>query len=117
MVNSNTDNLVAGTTQLVTDSVTIASGAALTRGAVLGKVTADGKYKLSASAASDGSETAYAVLAEDVDASSTDVAGAAVYIKGEFNENALNFGAGHTADSVKPQLRTVGIFVKTAVKA
>ena len=113
----NPDNLIAGTTQLVTDSVTIASSAALVRGAVLGVITSGGKYILSATAAGDGSETAYAVLAEDADASGGDVTGVAVYIKGEFNENALSFGVGHDAASVKPQLRAVGIFTKSAVTA
>ena len=110
------DNLIAGSTQIVTGSVTIAIGEVVTRGAVLGVVTADGKYKLSASAAVDGSEVAYAGLAEDVDATAGD-ATAVVYVKGEFNENSLSFGTGHDATTVKPELRTVGIYIKTAVKA
>lgn len=111
------DNLIAGTTQVVSDIVTIGQSASLKRGAVLGKITTGGKYILSASAASDGSQTPYAILAEDVDATSADVTNVAVYIKGEFNENALSFGTGHTASSVKASLRDAGIYVKSAVKA
>ena len=111
------DNLVAGTTQLVTDSVTIASGENIVRGAVLGKVTADGKFKVSLAAANDGSETANVIAAQDADASEGDVTNVVVYIKGEFNANALTFGTGHDAASVKPQLRDVGIYIKSAVSA
>lgn len=109
------DNLVAGDTQLVTDSVTIVSGQNIVRGAVLGKITTGGKFALSLSTASDGSETPYAVAAEDVDASGGDVTNVAVYIKGEFNAGALTLGTGHTADTAKNGLRAVGIYVKNAV--
>ncbi len=109
------DNLVAGSTQLVTDTVIVASSAALVRGAVLGKITSGGKLILSATGAGDGSEVANAILAEDCDASGGDVSGVVVYVKGEFNENELTFGTGHDATTVKPQLRDLGIFTKSAV--
>jgi len=118
------DNLIAGTTQTVTDVVTIAQGAALKRGAVLGKITDGGKYVLSATlqsdgttAVSDGSEIPYAILAQDCDASGGDVTNVAVYVKGEFNENVLSFGNGHDASSVKAPLRDAGIYIKSAQKA
>ena len=111
------DNLIAGTTQLVSRAVTVAAGASLPRGAVLGKITADGKYKLSDSVSRDGSETPSVVLAEPVDASAADVTHAAVYVKGEFNENALTFGSGITADSARDDLRGVGIYIKSTVGA
>jgi len=110
------DNLIAGTTQIVTDSVTIASGDNLTRGSVLGAVSADGKFKLSDDAATDGSETPVAILAQDTDASAGDVKEVAVYVKGEFNENQLVFGGSHTPDSVRTALNGRGIFLKTPVK-
>lgn len=108
-------NLIAGDTQLVSDSVTVASGQVFVRGAVLGKVDADGKFVVSESDASDGSEAPYAVAAEDVDATSADVTGVPVYIKGEFNARALTLGTGHTADTAKEGLRAVGIYVKDTV--
>jgi len=118
------DNLIAGTTQTVTDIVTVASGEVLSRGSVLGKVTADGKYVLSTTVAADGttaitdgSETPYVILAEDCDATAGDVTNVAVYVKGEFNENVLNFGNGHDASTVKAPLREVGIYIKSAQKA
>jgi len=109
------DNLVAGDTQLVTDSVTIVSGQTIVRGAVLGKITADGKFVLSLTGSSDGSEVPYAIAAEDIDASGGDVTNAAIYIKGEFNANALTLGTGHTATTAKDGLRAVGIYVKETV--
>ena len=109
------DNLIAGDFPLVTVQVTIASGAgAQPRGAVLGKVTATGKYIRSLSAASDGSETPRAILAQDVDATSGDVV-ATAYIKGEFNERALTIGTGHTADSIRDALADKGIILRKSV--
>ena len=53
--------------------VTIASGAGvLDIGTVLGKVTASGKWKAHTNGASDGTETAAAVLLQKVDATSAD---------------------------------------------
>lgn len=68
-------------------------------------VVAEGtKYAKSASAAADGSETPRAILAQDADATSADVE-AEVYVRGDFSENALTFGTGHTADTVREALR------------
>lgn len=116
------DNLIAGTTQTVTDVVTVAQGTALKRGAVLGKITDGGKYTLSATTSggndvTDGSQTPYAILAQDCDASDADATHVAVYVKGEFNENVLSFGEGHDASTVKAPLRDVGIYIKSAQKA
>lgn len=60
------------------DEVTIAAGADLTVGAVLGKITASGKYVLSAPGAADGSQTPVAVLITDAAAAAADVTGAIV---------------------------------------
>lgn len=111
----NPDNLLAGDFDRETRTVTIVSGtAALTRGAVLGRVTASGKYNLSLAAAGDGSEVPEAILAEDADASAADVE-APVYLTGTFNEDAITIGTGHTADSIRQGLRDKGIFLKTVV--
>ena len=97
-------------------AVTIASGQNLVRGAVVGRVTADGKYKLSAAAAGDGSEVARGVVAVDVDATAGDTEGQ-LFVFGEVNQDSLVFGAGHDADSVREDLRAVGIFLKPVVSA
>jgi hypothetical protein len=108
------DSLVIGE-DLVTDSVTLASGQNIVRGAVLGKVTATGEYVLSLSASTDGSEVPYAIAVDAVDATAAAVTNVAVYIGGEFNESALTLGTGHTVASVKADLRNAGIYIKSAV--
>jgi len=108
------DQLIAGVFPLVTEPITIASGAGiLPRGTVLGKITASGKYIKSASAASDGSQVPSAVLVDGVDATAADVVGAGAYFAGEFNSNALTLGAGWTVATVGAALRSLSIFVKT----
>ena len=106
------DNLIAGEYPRVARVVTIASGANLAQGALLGKITASGKFKLSASAATDGSEVPDAILAEAANATAADVQ-AVVYFSGEFNESALSLGAGHTLVSIKAGLRDRNIYLRT----
>ncbi|MBK8909246.1 MAG: head decoration protein [Rhodospirillales bacterium] len=57
------------------ETVTLKSGTNFALGAVLGKLTADGKYTLSPASGADGSETAVAVLLEAVDATAADQTG------------------------------------------
>lgn len=103
------DKLLAGNSHLlVTRQITLISGQNLTRGAVLGKITASGKYNLSLSAAGDGSQTPDLILAEDTDASDGDVVTIA-YERGDFNQNALTLGTAHTVDSIREGLRDKGI--------
>ena len=97
---------------VVIDSVTVAAGENLTRGTVVGLLTTGGKAKKSDSAATDGSQEPYAVLASDAAAASADVV-VPVYLTGEFNAAALTFGGTDTADTRKAALRNIGIFVKT----
>lgn len=71
-----------------------------------------GKYKLSVAAAVDGSATPRAVLAEDVDATAADKE-AMAYTTGDFAEEALTLGAGHTVASIRDALHDRGIFLKS----
>lgn len=75
-----------------------------------------GKCKLSNSVATDGSEIPYAVLLEDIDASSADKT-APVGLEGEFNSNFMTFGGSDTAATRKDALRAIGIYLKTGVAA
>lgn len=110
------DRLIAGDYPVVTRTETLLSGQSLTRGALLGKITADGKLTLSLSASSDGSQTPYAILADDVDATAGDkICG--IYLSGEFDESQVVFGAGHTADSARAALRDANIYLKAALPA
>ena len=105
------DRLFAGDLKRESVKRTLLSGENVTRGAVLGIVTASGKYRLSASGAVDGSEVPDAIAAEDADASSGDT-DVLIYRTGEFNEAALTLGTGHTVASISQGLRERGIFLK-----
>ena len=102
------DNLIAGEFPRVVRLATV-SGGNLKRGAILGKITSNGKCVLCVAAATDGSKDVYAVLAEDVDASSEDKQ-AVAYLTGEFNKTALKANA--EIDTLIPKLRAKSIFVK-----
>jgi len=110
------DNVIAGDFPLVTDQVTLLSGENLSRGSVLGKVTASGKYKLCDVLASDGSEAPKVVLVNDTDASGGDAANTPVYLTGEFNQNAIGLGGTTSAAAVKDALRDLSIFLKDSVQ-
>lgn len=110
------DKLVAGLTQLVSETVVLSAGTAYKRGMVLGRVTASGKLALSLSAAADGSQAPYGICVDDFDATAADSYGG-VYVKGEFNQNALILGAGQTLAGIHDALRAAGIFLKPSVPA
>lgn len=103
------DQLIAGTLQLVTDTGII-TGGVYKRGAVLGVVTASGKYKLSVKTATDGSEAPAAILVDDVDASTTDQNGG-LYLMGEFNQNRIIFDNSWAIPALKTALRPLAIFL------
>jgi hypothetical protein len=109
-----TRTLFAGTEiPAMTTSVTLAAGqGVLKAGAVIGKVTADGKYKLVDKAAADGSQVASMVLAEEVDTTGGDVI-AVAYTSGLFNYDALYVAAGDTVAGHKEELRNGNIYYKT----
>lgn len=107
------------------DVVTVNDAAATLRvGAVLGKVTATGKYKLVSGDATDGSEIAAAVLIADGLGLSGDIALSAntdtkvlVLSRGPVivADDALQLGANADADEVAAQLKALGILVEAAV--
>ncbi|BCD61745.1 head decoration protein [Nitratiruptor phage NrS-5] len=104
------DNLIVGG-DVVTDGAVLEAGQNLKRGAVLGKVDATGELKLSDDAATDGSQSVYAILNEDCDASGG-AKRCAIIIAGEVNANSLIFGGNHTAASTKDAFRDLGIYLK-----
>lgn len=96
------------------DNVTIVSGQDLAAGAVLGKITASGKYAAYDNTASDGTETAAGVLYAAVDASSADATGVAILRDAEVNTNQIGWAAndatGITAGTA--DLKALGILVR-----
>lgn len=109
------DQLIAGPKQIVTRNVTI-TGGPFVRGAVLGKITASGKYTVALSASSDGSQTPTAILADNADGSAADAI-AGVFLEGEFNSNAVTLGTGITLTAAQDALRPLGIHLKSSVSA
>lgn len=107
------------------DSIVINDAAATLKvGAVLGKVTATGKYKLATSAAADGSQNPCAVLIIDGLGLSRDIALAAntdtkaiALTRGPVivSDAYLQLGTGITAAAAKTALAAVGILVETGV--
>lgn len=60
------------------ETVTLLAGSAYPVGAVLGRITASGKYKFATSGGTDGAQTAAAVLLYAVDATLADAVGIVV---------------------------------------
>lgn len=110
------DELIAGHLPPLVEKVTLTAGESRTRGAVLGKVTASGEYKLSAAAAGDGSETPTVVLAEDCDATDGDKE-CLVYTRADVASHMLTLGAGHTVASIKAGLADRGIHIISTSEA
>ena len=90
--------------------IVLAAGQNLPEGALIGKITASGKYVLSLAAATDGSEVPVAITSTPIDASSADEKGVA-YVSGQFVTRHLTFGTGHTVASVKDGLRDLNIYL------
>lgn len=106
------DNLIAGSeVSLLVEEITIEKGQNLKRGSVLGVVTETGLCKQVKSDATDGSNVAYAILADDTDATEENKK-ASVYICGYFNSTALLLPSGEEIKTYKTDLRKLGIYVK-----
>jgi hypothetical protein len=78
-----------GNGRISRETITVLSGQTLKAAAVLGKVTASGKYKVLDPAAVDGSEVAAGILYDAVDASAADAEGVAVVRLAEVNAAEL----------------------------
>jgi hypothetical protein len=78
------------------------------RGSVLGRITANGKWTLSLSAAGDGSAVPRGILAYDVPNQGADFT-VAIYDQGSFVPEKLTYGTGHTAATVEAAWRAASI--------
>lgn len=94
------------------ETVTLLSGENRTKGALLGKITSGGKYKLSTTGASDGSQLAsnLAVLMQDCDASGGDKT-CLVLITGDVDFAKLTVGASWTYALLKDVAPKYGLHV------
>ena len=102
------------------ETITLLAGTPYPVGAVLGRITASGKYKLATSGGSDGAQTASAVLLYAVDATLADAVGivvargpSIVSRAGLAYEGTVNDAAKITAKIA--QLAAVGIIARDGV--
>ena len=110
------DNLETGRMPSATATRTMISGYSLVRGAILGKITASGKYQEWDSGFVNGAQTPYAILAEDCDALAGD-ATCLIYTFGEFNEDELVYQTNETfSDTTRDSLRDAGIYTVTSIR-
>jgi len=94
------------------EAVTIVSGQNLVAGAVVGRITASGKYAELDPAAVDGSEVAAGVLFDAVDASTADANGVLVARDAEVNAGELVWKTGMTDPEIATataELVTLGV--------
>lgn len=91
-----------------TQTFTFAPNQTLEAGMILGRIDASGQLVQCLAAAGDGSEVPFAILQEDLVIGATEKT-MAVVIECNVNEDALIYGAGHDADSVRADLRKIGI--------
>lgn len=110
------DQLIDGSHPVVTDTVTVLSGQVFPRGAVLGRITASGKYVLALAAAADGSQNPSVIAVDNVDATAGDVT-TGVYVAGGFNGAALKLGTGIALAAAAIALRPLSIYVKGSLSA
>lgn len=108
------DPLFAGEFPRVTTEVTIASGQNLARGTVVGRVTVGGAYVISLAAEDDGSEDPVGILVQATDATSG-AKTASIYRTGEFNEDEVILGAGHSIASIRDGLEARQIYLKSTL--
>ncbi|CAK7026203.1 head decoration protein [Saezia sanguinis] len=111
----NPDQLIAGVLQPVTRDVTI-TGGVYKRGTVMGKITTSGLYTICKKTATDGSQNPVAILVDDRDASSADVAGS-VFLLGEFNANAVTFDALWTLADLTAAMDVNKVFLRDPLQA
>lgn len=110
------DNLFSGNVMpIITEKVTLKSGAVYLRGSVVGLGTT-GIAELVDSAKSGGVKEPYGIVATTVDATTENTL-AALYMTGEFNPAALTFGGSDAAATHKTALRKLGIFLKETMRA
>ena len=108
------DRVFLGGHPPVTISGTLAAGRQYLAGEVLGQVTADKKLTGLAPAAADGTQTAMAILAGDVDATASDEP-CVIVVHAEAISEGLIWPEGITAlqkTAAAEQLQAVGIYVK-----
>lgn len=108
------DNLIAGSQKrLVTRPATIRMGEAFSRGALLGRLTATGKWQvIDEDNASSCNE--FGIATEAIDSTAGEVL-TDVFVEGEFSENGVIFSYSDTADDWRETLVAHEIYLRKTV--
>jgi hypothetical protein len=95
---------------ILSESIKLAKGQVLTKGALLGKKK-DGEYVLSLAAATDSSKAPIRILAEDMDTTAK-AKPTIAYKTGQFIADELTYGEGHTTESIRDNLELRSMFLE-----
>lgn len=106
-------SLFAGSYPRADIIVTLKAGQIYPLGSVLGRDTASGVCALVDSTKSDGTETVYGILSEEVDATDEDRESVA-YVTGEYVEQRLTFGGNDDPDTHRAAAEEKHIFFRKA---
>lgn len=108
------DNLIAGSQkQLVTRPATFRNGEALSRGTLVGKLTATQKWQtIDFDDKSNFDE--YGIATQAIDSTEGEVV-SDVFVEGEFAEGAVIIGYGDDADDWRQELADSGIYLRKTV--
>lgn len=110
----NFDNLIGGCQKdIVQRPATIRLGEAFSRGAILGRLTATGKWQ-EAQFSTLASFNDLGIAVEAIDSTTGEV-NTTVYVEGEFNEHGVQFFYSNTADDWREALTPHGIYLRKAV--
>lgn len=107
------DNLFAGDYPVVKGTVTVTESQTLTRGAVLGIITANGEAQLLDTAAVDGSQNFYAILLTDVTTAAAETKVAPVALSGQFHSQGLSLGGATTIADIWSDARALNCYIET----
>jgi hypothetical protein len=108
------DNLIAGLQKdIVTRPATIRLGEAFSRGAILGRLTATGKWQ-EAQFSNLSNFSDLGVASEAVDSTAGEVT-TDVFVEGEFSENGVQFFYSNTADDWREALAGHGIYLRKTI--
>jgi hypothetical protein len=93
---------------------TVTTGASIAAGDqfYIAAAAPSGNYVLATAAAVDGSQHPAAILADYATPTTGTPVTSGIYLMGEFNPNAMTFGAGISLPAAKAALRPLGIFLK-----
>lgn len=102
------DNLIIGGFPTITREIELSYPCEFKRGDVVGKTT-DGSIILVDSTKTDGSESVYGIMCDDISVSDDEIKKAVIYVKGAFNQRYLNFGGSDNIDKHKDYMMKVGL--------